>query len=73
MLVQLPNGNDGLPADVGVLRYHGIRASTLCREYELSGMMATWRHPFFPGVPVKRTPNTRKVAGSKPGESDLGM
>jgi hypothetical protein len=25
MLVQLPNGNDGLPADVGVLHYHGIR------------------------------------------------
>jgi hypothetical protein len=23
MLVQLPNGNDGLPADVGVLHYHG--------------------------------------------------
>jgi hypothetical protein len=29
MLVQLPNGNDGLPADVGVLHYHGIRAQNL--------------------------------------------
>jgi hypothetical protein len=28
MLVQLPNGNDGLPADVGVLHHHGIRGST---------------------------------------------
>jgi hypothetical protein len=25
ILVQLPSGNDGLPADVGVLHYHGIR------------------------------------------------
>jgi hypothetical protein len=25
MLVQLPNSNDGLPADMGVLHYHGIR------------------------------------------------
>jgi hypothetical protein len=29
MLVQAPNGNDGLPADVGVLHYHGIRGSNL--------------------------------------------
>jgi hypothetical protein len=29
MLVQLPNGSDGLPADVGVLHYHGIRGSKL--------------------------------------------
>jgi hypothetical protein len=27
MLVQLPNGNNGLPVDVGVLLYHGIRGS----------------------------------------------
>jgi hypothetical protein len=26
MLVQLPNGNDGLPADVDVLHYHGYEA-----------------------------------------------
>jgi hypothetical protein len=24
ILIQLPNGNDGLPADTGVLHYHGI-------------------------------------------------
>jgi hypothetical protein len=29
MLVQAPNGNDGLPADVGVLHYHGIQGSNL--------------------------------------------
>jgi hypothetical protein len=27
MLVLLPSGNDGLPADVGVLHYHDIRDS----------------------------------------------
>jgi hypothetical protein len=27
----------------------------------------------FSGAPIKFTPNTRKVAGSKPGESDLGI
>jgi hypothetical protein len=32
MLVQLPNGNDGLPADVDVLHYHGIRGSTLALD-----------------------------------------
>jgi hypothetical protein len=32
MLVQLPNGNDGLPADVGVLHYHGIRGSKLALD-----------------------------------------
>jgi hypothetical protein len=32
MLVQLPNGNDGLPADVGVLHYHGIRDSKLALD-----------------------------------------
>jgi hypothetical protein len=29
MLVQHPNGNGGLPVDVGVLIYHGIRGSLL--------------------------------------------
>jgi hypothetical protein len=30
MLVQLPNGNDGLPlSDVGVLHYHGSEAQNL--------------------------------------------
>jgi hypothetical protein len=37
MLVQLPNGNDGLPADVGVLHYHGIRGSKLPLDAVVSG------------------------------------
>jgi hypothetical protein len=37
MLVQLPNGNDGLPADVGVLHYHGIRGSKLALDAVVRG------------------------------------
>jgi hypothetical protein len=44
-----------------------------CREIELSGKMATKRHSFFSDASVKRTPNTEKVAGMIPGESDFGM
>jgi hypothetical protein len=38
MLVQLPNGNDGLPADVGVLHYHSIRSSKLALDAVVSGL-----------------------------------
>jgi hypothetical protein len=37
MLVQLLNGNDGLPADVGVLHYHGLRGSKLALDAVVSG------------------------------------
>jgi hypothetical protein len=37
MLVELPNRNDGLPADVGVLHYHGIRGSKLALDAVVSG------------------------------------
>jgi hypothetical protein len=40
MLVQLPNGNDGLPADVGVLHYHGIIGSKLALDAVVSGFSA---------------------------------
>jgi hypothetical protein len=33
-----PNGNDGLPADVGVLHYHGIRGSKLTLDAVVSGL-----------------------------------
>jgi hypothetical protein len=39
MLVELPNGNDGLPADVGVLHYHGIRGSKLAIDAVVSGLL----------------------------------
>jgi hypothetical protein len=32
ILVKLPNGNDGLPADVGVLHYEGIRGSKIALD-----------------------------------------
>jgi hypothetical protein len=38
MLIQLPNGNNGLPADVGVLHYHGIRGSKLALDTVDSGL-----------------------------------
>jgi hypothetical protein len=47
MLVQLPNGNDGLPADVVVLHYHGIRGSKLALDAVVSSCSAfpAPRHP----------------------------
>jgi hypothetical protein len=36
MLVQLPNGNDGLLADVGSLHYHNIRGSKLAIDAVVS-------------------------------------
>jgi hypothetical protein len=38
MLVQLPNGNDGLPADVGASHYLGIRGSKLALDAVVSGL-----------------------------------
>jgi hypothetical protein len=38
MLAQLPNDNDGLPADVGVLHYSGIRGSKLALDAVVSGL-----------------------------------
>jgi hypothetical protein len=45
----------------------------MCRELELNGKMASNRYSFLFGAPVKRTPYTQKLAGSKPGESDLDI
>jgi hypothetical protein len=40
MLAQLPNGNDGLPADVGVLHYHGIQSLKLAIDAVVSSCSA---------------------------------
>jgi hypothetical protein len=45
MLIQLPNGNDDLPADVGVLHYHGIRGSKLALDAVVSGMFGVSSPP----------------------------
>jgi hypothetical protein len=45
MLVQLPNGNDGLPADVGVLHYHDIRGSKLALDAVVFGLFGVSSPP----------------------------
>jgi hypothetical protein len=45
MLIQLPNGNDGLPTDVGVLHYHGIRGSKLVLDALVSGLFGVSSPP----------------------------
>jgi hypothetical protein len=53
MLVQIPNGNDGLPADVGVLHYHGIRGSKLAPDAVVSGLFGVSSPP-SPEVAMRR-------------------
>jgi hypothetical protein len=45
MLVQLPNSNDGLHADVGVLHYHNMRGSKLARDAVVSGLFGVSSPP----------------------------
>jgi hypothetical protein len=58
MLVQLPNGNDGLPADVGVLHYHVIRGSKLALDAVVSGLSGVSRPP-SPEVSLRRADKTK--------------
>jgi hypothetical protein len=58
MLVQLPNGNDGLPADVGVLYYHGIRGSKLALDAVVSGLFGVSSPP-SPEVALRRAKKTK--------------
>jgi hypothetical protein len=58
MLVQLPNGNDGLPADVGVLHYHGIRSSKLAIDAVVSGVFGVSSPP-SPEVALRRPKKTK--------------
>jgi hypothetical protein len=50
MIVQLPNGNDGLPEDVGILCYHGIRRSKLAIDAVVSGLLNVSSLPSFEGA-----------------------
>jgi hypothetical protein len=52
MLVQLPNGNDGLPADVGVWHCHGIRGSKLALDVVVSGVFGVYS-PASPEVALR--------------------
>jgi hypothetical protein len=58
MLVQLPNNNDGLPADVGVLHYHGIRGSKLAIDAVVSGLFGVSGPP-SPEVALRRAEKTK--------------
>jgi hypothetical protein len=62
MSVQLPNGNDGLPADVGVLHYHGIRGSKLALDVVISDLFDVSSPP-SPEVlyPVLRRPSSKST------------
>jgi hypothetical protein len=56
MLVQILNGNDVLPTDVGVLHYHGIRGSKLAIDAAASGVY---------GVSSPPSPDVALCSGEK--------
>jgi hypothetical protein len=58
MLVQLPNGDDGLPTDVGVLKYHGIRGSKLALDALVSGFFGVSSPP-SPEVALRRAEKSK--------------
>jgi hypothetical protein len=58
MSAQLPKVNDGLPADVGVLHYHGIRASKLALDAVVSGLFGVSSPP-SPEVALRRVELTK--------------
>jgi hypothetical protein len=58
MLVQPPNGNDGLLADVGVLSYHGLRDSRLALDAVVSGLFGVSSPPSVE-VAISRAEKTK--------------
>jgi hypothetical protein len=58
VLVQLPNGNDGLPADEGVLHYHSVRGFKRCRDALVSGLFGVSSPP-TPEVALRRVEKTK--------------
>jgi hypothetical protein len=67
MLVQLPNGNDGLPADVYVLHYHGIRGLKLALDAVVSGLFGVSSPPSPEVAPcrVEKTKSEKYSDGVK--------
>jgi hypothetical protein len=72
MLVQLPNGNDGLPQDVGVLHYHGIRGSKLALDAVVSCLFGVSSPP-SPEVALRRFEKTKFEMYSKGVRSRLDI
>jgi hypothetical protein len=62
MLVQLPNGSDGLPTDVGVLHCHGIRGSKLALDAVVSGLFGVSSSPSSHEVALRRAENGKKYS-----------
>jgi hypothetical protein len=58
MSVQLPRGNDNLPADVGVLHYNDIRSSKLALHAVVSGLLGVSSPP-SPEVTLRRAEKTK--------------
>jgi hypothetical protein len=58
MFVQLHNGNDGLPADVGVMHYHGIQGSKFALDAVVSGLFSVSSPP-SPEVALRRGDKTK--------------
>jgi hypothetical protein len=58
MLVQLPNGNDGLPANVGALHCHGIRGLKLALDAVVSGLFGVYSPP-SPEVALRRAEKSK--------------
>jgi hypothetical protein len=58
MLAQLPNGNDGLPADMDVLHYHGIRGSKFALDAVVSGLFG-FSSPPLPEVALRHAEKTK--------------
>jgi hypothetical protein len=58
MLIQLPNGNAGIPADVGVLHYHGIRGLEVALDAVASGLLIV-SSPSSPKVALRRAEKTK--------------
>jgi hypothetical protein len=52
-MFQLPNANDDLPTDGGVLHYHGIRGSKLALDAVVSGVFGVSSPP-SPEVALRR-------------------
>jgi hypothetical protein len=58
MLVHLPNGKEDLPADLGILHYHGTRGSELALDAVDSGLFGVSSPP-SPEVALRRAEKTR--------------
>jgi hypothetical protein len=72
MLVQFPSGNGGLPTDVGVVHYYGIRGSKLALDAVDFGLFGVSSPP-SPEVALRRAEKTKFDKYSKGVRSRLDI